>query len=106
MIPRWCCIFALVIAVAAVYFVPPSNLDQQTALLERLAHKIERAQNLSPEARDTIVRLVDAARERAPNGSNGQLHEARRALAIERVTNAITARQNGHELGNVGQRAP
>jgi len=105
MIPRWFCILALVIAFAALYFVPPPNLDQHTALLERLARKIERAQTLSPEARDTIVRLVDAARERAPNGSNGQLHEVRRTLAIERVANAITAKQNGREVGTTsGQR--
>jgi hypothetical protein len=105
MIPRWFCILALVIAFAALYLVPPPNLDQQIALLERLARKIERAQTLSPEARDTFLRLVDAARARPVNGSSGQLHEVRRTLAIERVANAITAKQNAFEAATTsGQR--
>jgi len=39
-LPRWCCAAALVI-------------------LERLAPKIERAQTLSPEATQTISRLIE-----------------------------------------------
>ena len=58
-LPRWCCAAELVVGVPALFINPAARDSGKLAQLERLAPKIERAQTLSPEATQTISRLID-----------------------------------------------
>jgi len=58
-LPRWCCAAALVVGVPALFINPAARDSGKLAQLERLAPKIERAQTLSPEATQTISRLIE-----------------------------------------------
>ena len=98
--PRWFFLASLAVVCALVVatFVPTPRQD--VAVLDRLAPRIERAQSLAPETRDTIMQLVDRAR--TPTGN--ARHDVRRSVTIERVTDAINARGGGPELSsNIGQ---
>jgi predicted HAD superfamily phosphohydrolase len=99
---RWGYTAALVVGLLAV-FVSPSGRDiEDLVQLERLVPKIERAQTLSPEARETIERLV--ARQSLAVGSNDQTHQMRRKAAIERVTSAMKAKEESFAGGALAAR--
>jgi hypothetical protein len=102
MIPRWFYVAALTIGILALCLVPPTNPRHHIAFFERLATRIERAPDLSPDAHEAIARLVNAARQHVPHGINDAPHAARRQAAIERVTNAIQAKRGGLETAGVG----
>jgi hypothetical protein len=61
------------------------------AVLDRLAPKLERAQMLPAETRDAIKQLV----ERARVSTGDARYDVRRSVTIERVTEAIKARDGG-----------
>jgi len=84
---------ALVIGLSALVFIPPDRNSEEIARLERLAPEIERARVLPQETRDSINRLV--TRQMVLVGTGGQMNEIRRKAAIERVTSAIRAKQDG-----------
>ena len=90
MLPRWCWIAALVAGFVAAFMSPAGRDVEDVAQLERLVPKIERAQTLSPEARDTINRLI--ARQSTAGGRDDPTHRMRRKAAIERVTSAMQAK--------------
>ena len=58
LLPRWCYTTVLAVGLVAVFMSPAGRDVEDVAQLERLAPKIERAQTLSPEARETIDRLI------------------------------------------------
>ena len=98
--PRWFLLasIAVVCALIAATFVPTPRQD--VAVLDRLAPRIERAQTLAPETRDAIMQVVDRAR--VPTGD--PRYDVRRSVTIERVTDAIKAKDGGGpELSSVGQ---
>ena len=76
-----------------------SHPEHDAAMLERLAPRIERAQVLAPETRDAIASLLDRLR-RDPDDPR---HDARSHAAIERVSEALKAKDAGPELSSVGQ---
>jgi hypothetical protein len=78
---------AAVAAVCLVGLPNPNNALQDVARLERLAPEIERARSLSPDARESIGRVV--ARISSAAGFSDPSQEARRKAAIERVTGAM-----------------
>lgn len=86
---RWCWIAVLVAGFGAA-FMSPAGRVEDVAQLERLVPKIERAQTLSPEARDTINRLI--ARQSTAGGWDDPARRMRRKAAIERVTSAMQAK--------------
>jgi hypothetical protein len=90
MFPRRYYLTALA-ALAFVVVVLPNKDVRDVSQLERLAPQIERAQTLSPEAKDLIGRLV--ARHDALAGSGGSSQDLRRKAAIERVTSAMKAKE-------------
>lgn len=90
MLPRWCWIAVLVAGFVAAFMSPAGRDVEDVAQLERLVPKIERAQTLSPEARDTINRLI--ARQSTAGGWDDSAHRMRRKAAIERVTSAMQAK--------------
>jgi hypothetical protein len=90
MLPRWCWIAVLVAGFVAAFMSPAGRDVEDVAQLERLVPKIERAQTLSPEARDTINRLI--ARQSTAGGWDDPAHRMRRKAAIERVTSAMQAK--------------
>jgi hypothetical protein len=102
--PRWSCIAALlagiVLLASAPFFI--SGTHRNLALLERLTLKIERAQALAPDSRETIERLVEVVRQSAGD----ERYDLRRHAAIERVTAALKAKDTAHEMSSVGQRGP
>jgi hypothetical protein len=103
MTARWFYLAAGTICIALLCVVPAQDARRQAALFERLAPKIERAQTLSPDTHETISRLVQAARLRTPAGD--ALHDVRRQTAIDRVANALKAKQvAAADDGNVGLR--
>ena len=67
--------------------------------LERLAPKIERAQTLSPEATETINRLIE--RQGIVGSSDDQSDQMRRKAAIERITHAMKAKQDSSTSSTV-----
>ena len=71
---------------------------EEVVQLERLVPRIERAQALSSESRDVIVRMV--AHQSALVGSGGQARDLRRKLAIERATNALKAKEGNSRAGS------
>jgi hypothetical protein len=99
--PRWFFLALLAVCALVAATVVPSP-RQDVAVLDRLAPRIERTQTLTPQARDTIMQLVDRAR--VPTGDART--DVRRSVTIERVTTAIKARGGGPELSSsVGQAA-
>ena len=90
MLTRWCWIAVLVAGFGAAFMSPAGRDVEDVAQLERLVPKIERAQTLSPEARDTINRLI--ARQSTAGGRDDPAHRMRRKAAIERVTSAMQAK--------------
>lgn len=90
MLPRWCWIAVLVAGFVAAFMSPAGRDVEDVAQLERLVPKIERAQTLSPEARDTINRLI--ARQSTAGGWDDPARRMRRKAAIERVTSAMQAK--------------
>lgn len=103
MLPRCGYAAALVIGLAALFFVPPDRNTDEVARLEQLAPAIERAQALAPETRESINRLV--ARQSTLVGTGGQSHEIRRKAAIDRVTSAMRAREDSSTGGSVADAA-
>ena len=101
MIRRWVYIAAGTICVALLCLVPAQDARRHVALFEPLAPKIERAQTLSPDTHETISRLVQAARLRTPPDAP---YDVRRQAAIDRVANALRAKQVALAEDSVGQR--
>src|SRR5262249_60865124 len=56
---RWCYTAALVVGLPVLFVNPAGRDGDELAQLERLAPKIERAQTLSPEATQTVSRLIE-----------------------------------------------
>ena len=81
---------------------PAGREVEDVAQLERLVPKIERAQTLSPEARDTINRLI--ARQGIAGGRDDPSHQMRRKAAIERVTSAMQAKESIAAVSDVAAR--
>lgn len=92
MLPRWGYTAALVVGIPTLFISPAGRDIEDVAQLERLVPKIERAQTLSPEARETINRLIE--RQSIVGGPDDQSHRMRRKAAIERITNAMKAKEN------------
>jgi len=86
----------------AVFMSPAGRGVEDIAQLERLAPKIERAQTLSPEARETINRLI--ARQNLAGGRDDPSHQMRRKAAIERVTSAMQAKESIAAVSDVAAR--
>ena len=102
MLPRWCCITALVVGFVAVFMSAAGREVEDVAQLERLVPKIERAQTLSPEARETINRLI--ARQTIARGWDDPSQQMRRKAAIERVTSAMQAKESIPAVSDVASR--
>jgi hypothetical protein len=102
MLPRWCCITALVVGFVAVFMSAAGREVEDVAQLERLVPKIERAQTLSPQARETINRLI--ARQSIAGGWDDPSHRMRRKAAIERVTSAMQAKESIPAVSDVAAR--
>ena len=96
---RWC--YTTVLAVGLVMSLAGRGVED-IAQLERLAPKIERAQTLSPEARETIDRLI--ARQNLAGGRDDPSHQMRRKAAIERVTSAMQAKESIAVVSDVAAR--
>jgi hypothetical protein len=92
MLPRWRYTTALAVGLVAVFVSPGGRDAEDVAQLERLAPKIERAQTLSPEARETINGLI--ARQTIARGRDDPSRQMRRKAAIERVTSAMQAKES------------
>ena len=92
MLRRWRYTTALAVGLVAVFMSPGGRDAEDVAQLERLVPKIERAQTLSPEARETINRLI--ARQTTARGWDDPLQQMRRKAAIERVTSAMQAKES------------
>ena len=92
MLPRWRYTTALAVGLVAVFMSPGGRDAEDVAQLERLVPKIERAQTLSPEARETINRLI--ARQTIARGWDDPSQQMRRKAAIERVTSAMQAKES------------
>jgi hypothetical protein len=102
LLPHWRYTAALVVGFVAVFMSPAGRDVEDVARLERLVSKIERAQTLSPEARETINRLV--ARQNLAGGRDDPSHQMRRKAAIERVTSAMRAKENIAAVSDVAAR--
>ena len=102
MLPRWCCITALVVGFVAVFMSAAARDVEDVAQLERLVPKIDRAQTLSSEARETINRLI--ARQSMAGGWDDPSHLMRRKAAIERVTSAMHAKESIPAVSDVAAR--
>jgi hypothetical protein len=89
-LPRWSYAVASIIAVAALYVAAAHPAIDDLHRLDRLAHKVERAAVLSPEAAAAINRVVEEARQRS--GLSAQA-KAERDAAIARVLCAIKAKE-------------
>ena len=88
---------ALVVCLLVVIALSPGT-RQDVAVLERLTPRIERAQMLDPQTRAAVLQLVERVRDSA---GDHRYHE-RRELAIQRVTDALNAKDG---VANVGQGA-
>ena len=102
MLPRWCCVTALVVGFVAVFMSAAGRDVEDVAQLERLVPKIDRAQTLSSEARETINRLI--ARQSIAGGWDDPSHRMRRKAAIERVTSAMQAKESIPAVSDVAAR--
>jgi hypothetical protein len=102
--PRWffLALLAVVVALVTATYVPTPRQD--VAVLDRLAPRLERTQTLPPETRDAVKQLIDRAR----TSTGDPRHDVRRSITIERVNDAIKARDGGNPaLGStVGQSLP
>jgi hypothetical protein len=92
MLPRWRYTTALAVGLVAVFMSLGGRDAEDVAQLERLVPKIERAQTLSPEARETINRLI--ARQTIARGLDDPSQQMRRKAAVERVTSALQAKES------------
>ena len=101
-LPHWRYTAALVVGFVAVFMSPTGRDVEDVAQLERLVPKIERAQTLSPEARDTINRLI--SRQNLAGGRDDPSHQMRRKAAIERVTSAMRAKKSIAAVSDVAAR--
>lgn len=99
---RWCYTTVLAVGLVAVFMSPAGRGVEDIAQLERLAPKIERAQTLSPEARETIDRLI--ARQNLADGRDDPSYQMRRKAAIERVTSAMQAKESIAVVSDVAAR--
>ena len=102
MLPRWRYTTALAVGLVAVFMSPGGRDAEDVAQLERLVPKIERAQTLSPEARETINRLI--ARQTTARGWDDPSQQMRRKAAIERVTSAMQAKESIPAVSDVASR--
>jgi hypothetical protein len=102
LLPHWCYTTVLAVGLVAVFMSPAGRGVEDIAQLERLAPKIERAQTLSPEARETINRLI--ARQTTARGWDDPLQQMRRKAAIERVTSAMQAKESIPAVSDVAAR--
>ncbi len=102
MLPRWRYTTALAVGLVAVFMSPGGRDAEDVAPLERLVPKIERAQTLSPEARETINRLI--ARQTIARGWDDPSQQMRRKAAIERVTSAMQAKESIPAVSDVAAR--
>jgi len=84
MLPRWRYTTALAVGLVAVFMSPGGRDAEDVAQLERLVPKIERAQTLSPEARETINGLI--ARQTVARGRDDPSQQMRRKAAIAAVS--------------------
>ena len=101
-IPADCYTTVLAVGLVAVFMSPAGRGVEDIAQLERLAPKIERAQTLSPEARETIDRLI--ARQNLAGGRDDPSYQMRRKAAIERVTSAMQAKESIAVVSDVAAR--
>jgi hypothetical protein len=101
-LPHWCYTIALAVGLAAAFMSPAGRKVEDIAQLERLAPKIERAQTLSMEARETINRLI--ARQNLAGGGDDPSHQMRRKAAIERITSAMQAKESIAAASDVAAR--
>ena len=92
MLPRWRYTTALAVGLVAVFMSPGGRDAEDVVQLERLVPKIERAQTLSPDARETINRLI--ARQTIARGLDDPSQQMRRKAAVERVTSALQAKES------------
>jgi hypothetical protein len=97
---RWCYAAALVVGLPALFVNPAGRDREELAQLERLVPKIERAQTLSPEATQTISRLIE--RQSVVGGAGDQSRQMRSKAAIERLIRAMQAKQDNSTGGTVG----
>ena len=102
LLPHWCYTTVLAVGLVAVFMSPAGRGVEDLAQLERLAPKIERAQTLSPEARETIDRLI--ARQNLAGSRDDPSHQMRRKAAIERVTSAMQAKESIAVVSDVAAR--
>jgi len=102
LLPHWCYTTVLAVGLVAVFMSPAGRGVEDLAQLERLAPKIERAQTLSPEARETIDRLI--ARQNLADGRDDPSYQMRRKAAIERVTSAMQAKESIAVVSDVAAR--
>jgi len=102
LLPHWCYTTVLAVGLVAVFMSPAGRGVEDIAQLERLAPKIERAQTLSPEARETIDRLI--ARQNLADGRDDPSYQMRRKAAIERVTSAMQAKESIAAASDVAAR--
>ena len=102
LLPHWRYTAALVVGFVAVFMNPAGRDVEDVAQLERLVPKIERAQTLSPEARETINRLI--ARQNLADGRDDPSYQMRRKAAIERVTSAMQAKESIAVVSDVAAR--
>jgi hypothetical protein len=97
---RWCYTAALVVGLPVLFVNPAGRDGDELAQLERLAPKIEHAHTLSPEAAQTIGRLIE--RQSAAGGAGDQSRQMRRKAAIERLVRVMQAKQDNSTGGTVG----
>jgi hypothetical protein len=98
---HWCYVAALAVGFTALPVGLTNRSNEDIAQLERLTPRIERARTLSPEAKEAIDRVV--ARQSILIGSGDPSHDARRKLAIERITTAIKAKDDSATVGNANR---
>jgi hypothetical protein len=89
---RWGCTAVLVVGLPVLFFNSQSRDIEEVVRLERLIPKVERAQNLSAEARDAIGRLI--ARQSSLGGAGDHARETRRKAAIDRLLKAMQAKHD------------
>jgi hypothetical protein len=91
----------LTVGIALLALTPAflASPQQNVALLERLAPRIERAHTLAPETRDAILKVVERVRQAPVDARTSE----RREIALERISHALKAKAAAHELTSVGQ---
>jgi len=99
-LPRWGCTAALVVGLPVLFVNPAGRDHEELAQLERLVPKVERAHTLSPDAAQTISRLIE--RQSVVGGAGDQSHQMRRKAAIERLIRAMQTKQDISTAGTVG----